>query len=185
MGEVRRIFVAVPLDDSVRHGLSALLRERIPRGIPGRPVPPENWHLTLRFIGPVDDPTVDRVSQVLDEADLGASFRVRWGPLGAFPNARRARVLWVGLTAGAEAAAGLAERVEDALDRASLGPADRPFRGHLTVSRLRPVQDLTPIVESVEPLDVAMRVDRITLFESHLSRRGARYEALEEFPLSR
>jgi RNA 2',3'-cyclic 3'-phosphodiesterase len=181
---VRRLFVAMPVDDDTRHAMAALLAERVPRGLPGRVVAPENWHVTLRFVGWADDRTQDLITAALDGADLGARFRVGWGGLGAFPGPRRARVLWVGIDEGAAKAVALAGRVEEALETAGLPPADRPFHPHLTVSRLRPTQDVTPIVESVAPLGVTTAVDRVTLFESHLGRGGARYEMVEEFPLT-
>jgi RNA 2',3'-cyclic 3'-phosphodiesterase len=180
---MRRVFVAVPLDDDTRHALAAALDAALPMGLSGRPVPPANWHLTLRFIGRVDDPTIDRIVAGLDSTSLGDPFRVRWGGLGAFPNERRARVVWIGLNEGGAEAAGLADRVEDALVASSVEPADRPFRAHLTVSRLRPVQPVLDVVGSVERLGVSMVVDRVCLFESHLGRGGARYDVVEEFLL--
>lgn len=180
---MRRVFVAIPLDDDSRHALAESVEAAVPGGLPGRPVPPPNWHLTLRFIGLADDPTVDRVVEALDSGPLGSPFRVRWGGLGAFPNPGRARVLWIGLTGGAAEATLLAERVEDALMRASLEPADRPFRAHLTLARIRPAQAVADVVGTAEPSEVPMLVDRVALFESHLGRGGARYTVVEEFAL--
>jgi 2'-5' RNA ligase len=53
----------------------------------------------------------------------------------------------------------------------------------MTISRIRPHQDVTPLVASVAPFGVRMRVDRIVLYRSHLGRGGARYEEIGEFPL--
>jgi RNA 2',3'-cyclic 3'-phosphodiesterase len=183
VGPMKRVFVAVPLDDDTRHALAGSVEAAVPGGLPGKPVPPPNWHLTLRFIGRADDPTVDRIVEALDSTPLGPPFPVRWGGLGAFPNPGRARVLWIGITRGAPEAALLAERVEDALGRASLEPADRPFRAHLTLARLRPAQAVADVVGPAEPSEVPMLVDRVALFESHLGPGGARYSVVEEFAL--
>jgi len=179
-----RLFVAAPLTEEARHRLAHLLREAIPRGLPGRPTPPENWHVTLRFLGMVDPVAADRVTAALDEADLGPGFSVRWSRLGAFPRPRRATVLWLGADRGAEEMAGLAERVESAVERAGFEPEDRPFRSHLTLSRIRPHQDVANLVDGVDPLDVVMAVTEVVLYRSHLGRGGARYERLESFPLA-
>lgn len=178
-----RVFVAVPLDEEARHALAAIVAARFPRGMPGRPVSPENWHLTLRFLGWVDEVVLDRVLAALDAADLGPPFPIRWGALGAFPSPRRASVLWVGVDRGEERMAILAAVVSEALEGAGFEPEDRPFHPHLTVSRFRPRQDVTPAVAGSTPAGVAMEVDRMTVFQSHLGRGGARYEPLEEFPL--
>jgi 2'-5' RNA ligase len=177
-----RAFVAVPLDEETRHGLAHLVRERIST-MPGRPVPPENWHLTLRFLGEVDEVTVDRVRAALDQADLGESFEIRWGALGAFPRASRAGVLWIGVEGGTGPLHGLSEDVEQALGTAGMPPQDRPFRPHLTIGRMRPEQDVRPLLAEGGPLGVVTRVGAIALFESRLGRGGAKYAVVEEYPL--
>jgi 2'-5' RNA ligase len=175
-----RLFVAVPLTDEARHHMSHLLDGG---AIPGRLNHPDKWHITLRFLGEVDEVGKDRVSACLDGADLGVSFRVRWGGLGAFPRPSKANVLWVGVEQGFEHLEGLHETVEDALESAGFPPEDRPFRPHLTLSRIRPQQDVTALVERTESLGIAMPVDRIVLYRSHLGGGAARYEELESFPL--
>ena len=183
MAGLSRLFVAAPLTEEARQALSALIRDRVPDGLPGRPAPPRNWHLTLRFLGDADAVGSDRVAAALDGADLGGSFSVTWGGMGAFPRPRRATVLWIGLTAGAGRLAALAANVEAASQAAGFSPEDRPFRAHMTLSRIRPDRDVRSLVEEFAPAAVAMRVDRVALYRSHLGRGGARYEVVEEFPL--
>jgi RNA 2',3'-cyclic 3'-phosphodiesterase len=177
------MFVAVPLDDESRHALAARLVDEVGADLPGRDVGPPNWHLTLRFIGDVEDPVVDRIVASLDAADLGEPFGVRWGGLGAFPNARRAQVLWVGVSAGEQALSDLAASVDDALAVAGVDPSDRPFRPHLTLSRFRPTESVADVVGRDIDLGVPMQVDRVTLYESRLRRGGAQYRIIDEFPL--
>ena len=66
--------------------------------IPGKVVPPQNWHITLRFIGTIDEVALDRLVAGLDELDLGPRFEVVFGALGAFPRSTRATVLWRAIT---------------------------------------------------------------------------------------
>ena len=66
---------------------------------------------------------------------------------------------------------------------AGFAAEDRPFRPHLTLSRFRPHQDVTSLLESVLIPAVPMPVGRIVLYRSHLGRGGATYEEMEEFPL--
>jgi 2'-5' RNA ligase len=169
--------------DDARAALAALLDEAAPRGLPGRPVPPANWHLTLRFLGDVAEVRCERLLAALDAADLGEPFTVRWGGLGAFPRAARATVLWVGADRGSGEMVEVAGAVETAARDAGFPAEERPFRTHLTLSRIRPHQDVTPLVEGVEPFGVSMPVDRVVVYRSHLGRGPARYEEFEEFPL--
>lgn len=164
--------------------LAAQVEEWVgPPGMPGRGVAPANWHLTLHFLGPTDEVAYDRVCAAMDAAPLGSRFSVTVEGVGAFPNPRRATVLWLGITRGAERLDELAATVEEAVAEAGLPPEERPFRPHLTVSRLRPHQDVTPLIERGGVGPVAFGVGEVVLFRSHLQRGGPRYEPLERFPL--
>lgn len=182
MGNVRT-FVAVPMGAEARHRLAHLVDGADP--IPGRALHPRKWHLTLRFLGEIDAVQLDRVTASLDQSDLGEAFPMRWGGLGAFPRPRKATVLWVGVDRGEAELVALAEAVEESVVAAGLPPEERPFRPHLTLSRIRPPQDVAVLVDATAPLGVAMDVDRVALYRSHLGgSKGARYEELESFPLS-
>lgn len=178
-----RLFLAVPLTEEARRGISEHLGRALAHPLPGRPVRPENWHLTVRFLGEADEAEADRVIREVDGADRGPAFRVRWGGLGAFPRPRRATVLWLGLDQGVGEAERLAAVVEGAVEAAGFPPEERPFRSHLTLSRLRPDQDVTAVLAAVPPVGWGMPVDRVVLFRSHLGSGGPRYEELAVFPL--
>lgn len=178
-----RLFVAADLTGEARDLLAHVLEAWAPRGLPGRVVPPGNWHLTLRFLGESDEPTLDRVVAGLDQADLGARFRVEFDSVGAFPRAARATVLWVGVGTGAERLGELAETAEAVAVGAGFSPEDRPFAPHLTLSRIRPHQDLRPMLERGFGGRVSFELDHLTLFRSHLGGGPARYEVVEVFPL--
>jgi len=179
-----RLFLAIPLTDEARHAIVHHLKGHLAHPLPGRPVRPELWHLTLRFLGEVDEVGCDRVAREVDAADRGPAFDVRWSGLGAFPRARRANVLWLGVDRGEEEAESLAAAVEAAVEAAGFAPEDRPFRSHLTLSRIRPDQDVSTVLEAVPPLGLAMPVDRAVLYRSHLGPGGPRYEEIEAFPLT-
>jgi 2'-5' RNA ligase len=177
-----RVFVAVPLDEETRHRLARVVADRVPE-IPGGAVDPQKWHLTLRFLGEVDEVTVDRIRHSLDTADLGGSFTMAWGGLGAFPRPARASVLWVGIPRGADDLRALWMATEAALDEAGFPPEDRPFRPHLTIARIRPPEDVSEVMAGEPLATVPMAVDRVTLFQSRLERGGARYSVVDEFCL--
>jgi 2'-5' RNA ligase len=185
MTDGRRIFVAVDIGDDVRRALAAHLGAATgTSNLPGKAVPAANWHLTLRFLGMVGAVAYDRLLAGLDQAPLGPSFPIRFGRLGAFPRPGRATVLWMGIDEGAEDLTGLAETVEDVVAGAGLPPEDRPFHPHLTLSRIRPQQDVRPLLERVPPFARRQTVPAITVFESRLGGGPAVYRPLESFPLS-
>jgi 2'-5' RNA ligase len=178
-----RLFLAISLTDEARHAIVHHLKTHLTHPLPGRPVRPELWHLTLRFLGEVDEVAGDRIMREVDAADRGPAFTLRWGSLGAFPRPRRANVLWLGVDQGEQAAERLAAVVEEAVEAAGFPPEDRPFRCHLTLSRIRPDQDATAVLDAVPPLGLAMPVNRVVLYRSHLGPGGPRYEEVEAFPL--
>jgi len=179
-----RVFVAVPVPDEVRHRIVTALGATVDH-IPGKVVRPGNWHVTLRFLGEIDEVACEILVSRLAEAELGGRFRLRWGGLGAFPRAERATVLWIGPDRGGEALDALAVSVDAAVDRAGFPPEDRPFNPHLTLSRLRPAEDVAGLVTTTAPFGITMEVDRVTVYQSRLGSGGAAYRILEEIPLGR
>ncbi len=174
-----RLFLAVALTDEVRHGLAAFLGERVIR-LPGRPVPPDNWHLTLRFLGSADALQRDRVLEFLDEHLIIEPFTLGFTGLGAFPQPSRATVLWLGVGRGTDQLAAVATICEEAAVSVGFEQEDRPFHPHLTLSRIRPPVGVDGIVEQVGVFPLKMEVDRVTLYQSHLGGEGASYEAIDE-----
>lgn len=172
------IFVALDLSDDARAALAAVLQNV---EIPGRPSPPENWHVTLRYLGSVDEVSVDRLVGALDDADLVKPFVLRTVGLGAFPKAARATVLWVAATA--PPLNELAEAVDDVAERVGFGREDRPFVGHVTLARIRPPGNVLSLIESVEIPRIQIPVDRVTVFESEQGGGHPHYRPIERIEL--
>ena len=181
-GVATRLFVAVPLPDDIRVALADRLGSL---DMPGKPVPPVNWHITLRFLGWTDDVAFDRMLAALDEADLGPPFDVALGELGAFPRPRNATVIWLAVSNGLTRLEQLAAEAEEAAQSAGFGPEDRPFRAHVTLSRVRPAEDVSGLLETFPDAGLGWRCGSVVVYRSHLGRGGARYEPLETFPLIR
>ena len=179
-----RLFLAAALDDNARHAIVAHLDEQLDfHRLPGRPVPPENWHLTLRFLGSTTPQQRDRVLAYLDEHLAIAPFRISFTDLGAFPRVSRASVLWMGVAGAVEQLESTASICEAAAVAAGFEPEGRPFHAHLTLSRIRPPQDVRPLVDVVEPVGVKLPVDAVTLYRSVLGGGPARYEIVDRVEL--
>ncbi|MGH8948904.1 MAG: RNA 2',3'-cyclic phosphodiesterase, partial [Acidimicrobiia bacterium] len=136
-------------------------------------------------LGWTDDVAFDRMLAALDEADLGPPFDVMLGEMGAFPRPKSATVIWLAVSKGLTRLEELAAAAEEATQRAGLGSEDRPFRAHLTLSRVRPAEDTSGLLASFPGADLGWRCGSVVVYRSHLGRGGARYEPLETFPLTR
>ena len=178
-----RLFIGVPLTEGARWTIDEHLRRTLPDGVPGRPGPAANWHLTLRFLGATRGEQMAAIVRHLRAADMGAAFEVGFGGLGAFSRPRSARVLWIGLTEGVERLIALARIAENAAREAGFAPEEKAFKPHLTISRIQPPRDVTAAIQTVPPLDLRMPVDGVVIFRSHLGGGPARYEAVERFGL--
>jgi 2'-5' RNA ligase len=185
--KLMRIFLAVFPPAEVRRAVHAAAETLKRPGDGVSWVKRENLHYTLRFMGDLGASGLRRVSEAADEAaKTGAAFEAALGALGAFPNARRARVLWAGMTDGAERLTALARALEAALARKGFEAADRPFSAHLTIGRVRePRADWTERLAAarVEPA-TRFTVDRLCVVESRLSPGGSTYTVLHEAPLA-
>jgi RNA 2',3'-cyclic 3'-phosphodiesterase len=168
-----RAFVAVRPPETV---LDAVARVVEDLDVPNvRSTTRDQWHVTIQFLGNQAD--VDAVAHALSRLALRAG-RVRLGGGGAFPSARRARVLWLGLSEGDEWFVQCAAAVGALLAPLGHEPEKRPFHAHLTLARAKAAMDLRRTVEQLgnSPVGDAWTAGEVVLYESRLQRSGARYE---------
>ncbi len=175
-----KVFVGVDLPAEPRAALAESLSSV---AIPGKPAPPQNWHITLRYIGAMDHVSVDRLLAGLDEAEFGGPFTVRVSGLGAFPKPARATVLWVGLGHGSEQLARLSAAVEDVVEGVGFGREERPFVGHITLARIRPPVDVRDLIARADIPSVPIAVDEVTVFETIQRAGGSEYRPIERIAL--
>ncbi|MDI7268926.1 MAG: RNA 2',3'-cyclic phosphodiesterase, partial [Myxococcota bacterium] len=144
-----RAFLAVPLGDEVVRAateLSVQIRGRIREaGVRAKWVPPQNLHVTLRFLGNIAAEQGRAVGEALGPVLRGhASFLARFGAVGAFPSAPRPAVLWIGIGEGAEAMTNLGVDVGRAVTALGFPEEDRPFHAHVTIASARRIGDSSP-----------------------------------------
>jgi 2'-5' RNA ligase len=196
-----RLFIALDVD--------AAIRERIARFMDGvrnsapdaKWVGPETLHITLKFIGEQSAEDVSRIKEVLRSVQA-QSFNVLFRGYGFFPNAKSARVFWVGIHADQHLPE-LAARVDAATAKLGIPREEHGFKPHLTLARARdasgsphqhrrPSQPVHPgrtfvrveekLTALPEPEFGTMTATEFFLYESKLSPRGAQYFKLERFP---
>lgn len=180
-----RLFAAVEVPprqlESVQAAV-ALLKSRLPDA---RWTVPSSWHVTLRFFGEVPDDRVEElVEAIAGVAEACVPAQSRLLDVGAFPSIRRARVLWVGLDDPQRRL----DAVAQGLSVLGARPAEkRSLHPHLTLARFKSPGPVEKELEECRPFTydrTPFYIHRITLFRSHLSPKGAKYEALKRFEFS-
>jgi 2'-5' RNA ligase len=178
---VIRLFVAIPFPAELQRQLALMSG-----GIPGaRWTDDDNFHLTLRFIGEVDEGTCDDVIGALGQVRADA-FSVTLGGIGQFGKGEKARVLWIGVDKN-PALVRLRDRIESALVRAGLEPETRKFTPHVTLARVHgaPADSLGGFVQSHDLVRLGpLAVDSFALFSSWSHGEGPIYEIEAEFLLA-
>lgn len=181
-----RTFVAIPIVEAWEHYLAGLSRDlaALVRGVSW--VKPGNFHMTVRFLGDLGESGASRVGDAVARGVEGAGApHAALGGLGAFPSLGRPRTLWVGIGQGEPELQALARRVNAAIDEAGFEKADKPFRPHLTLGRVREGAQAFDALRgyALPPPPPAAFLDRILVMKSDLHPSGARYTALREVRL--
>lgn len=185
-----RAFIAVELPPALKDALGEVQQAMKGAGAEARWVRAQSIHLTLKFLGDIPSKMVPVVREAMETSAEGTStFEVRVAGTGAFPNERRPRVLWVGLEEPTGALLELQKKLEAALTPLGFEPEGRPFKGHLTLGRIKSPPRGGGIVKAlVSQKDVDLgkiSVDKIVLYQSTLKPSGAVYKSLEEVALSK
>lgn len=143
-----------------------------------------NLHYTMRFLGEVDEAGAESAAVATREAAASRPrFGAALGGFGAFPSAKRARVLWIGMLQGAEPMRLLASTLDEALVRHGFEAAEESFEPHLTVGRVRAPGDWTARLLDAPTVEARFQVDRLQLVKSVLSSGGSKYETVAEASL--
>lgn len=192
MKSVFRAFIAIDLSPDILRridGVSNNLKERM-KNSPIRWVPAENVHLTLKFLGDVSTTYVDNLKEIIRHAATSHEcFEMSVGSLGVFPNARRPRVIWLGVEAPP-----VLQTIQRSIDletnRLGYETKNQTFSPHLTIGRVsrgadyRELKEISDVLES-ETVGFlgATRVDCINLYRSDLKPNGAEYTRVVSVPL--
>lgn len=176
---MNRLFVAIDLDANLADALTS-----IQYGLPGvRWTPPEQLHLTLRFIPEASDAELDELAERLAEIDF-APFELRTGGLGLFLRRQVAEILWYGVESSPELLE-LQRRVETTAREIGLAGEKRRFEPHVTLARMKDaaparLAEYLKLHENLPAYD--LRVDEFGLYSSVLRPDGAVHRLLAAYP---
>jgi 2'-5' RNA ligase len=180
-----RLFIALDLDDDARMAiiaeqkrLAAALRETGRSSV--RWVRPEQMHLTLVFLGEVDEVRAAAIAAEIRQDVPQATFDLVFEGAGVFPPRGAPTVLWLGTSSGADQAIVLQREMARRVARHGVALETRPFHPHLTVGRWRASRpaDREHVLTAAPRRIAAVHVDHATLYQSRLSPAGPSYTAL-------
>jgi len=186
-----RLFVAIPVPDAVRNEMIRVQRELQPLAPAGaiRWARPDQFHLTLRFLGDVPSARVTALQEAVRAVCPGASaLRLCAQGVGFFPNARSPRVIWARIKDD-DRLAELQKKIQTAVHPFSTGPGGEHFAGHVTLGRFKQFkrQETGKLAACAETMKDRVfgewTAGEIEVIRSELSPAGARHTVLAAFPL--
>jgi 2'-5' RNA ligase len=145
----------------------------------------DNIHFTLRFFG---DTKLEKISEIKKQLEriVVEPFEIEITGVGAFPNKRRPRVIWVGVREGGERVRNLKHEIDSLLKEIGYQPEKRKYTPHATIARVRHVRDSRGIADNIEDLvDETvgpMTVSGFTMKKSTLTSKGPIYDTIWRIP---
>ena len=189
-----RSFIAIKLPDELKRELGRLqarLKKEEPPGV--KWVDPNGIHLTLKFLGDVEENWLSEITDAIKTAVQGTPpFNLVVKELGVFPNLKRVQVVWVGMSGEVDKLGQLQQRLESKLAPLGFAPETRPFVPHLTLARLRDQTSMAErerfgqvITKTKFESAYPIKVETISLMKSELTREGAIYSLISSVGLEK
>ena len=180
-----RLFVALDLPEPVHHAITELIAKLQPKSRAARWIKPENLHITLKFIGHVENEKLSPIQTALSSIRIAQSVELHFRGMGFFPNEHRPRAFWCGISSSPNLAE-LAANIDRALVPLGIEPETRPFTPHLTLARFKSDEGIREVVHTATDMkstDFGSATEtNFHLYESLLKSTGAQYNRVASFP---
>ena len=176
-----RLFIALDIPAEIRARLTEFMERARLLAPNARWARVEGLHVTLKFIGHVDDVVVEQIKVALASIKA-APFEVNFGGVGFFPNPNAGRVFWAGVDGG-DHLPRLASTIDAALEKLGFARETKPYHPHLTLARTssRPLRELKPLLSDPPPQFGTMTAREFFLYQSQPQKGGSKYTKLERF----
>jgi 2'-5' RNA ligase len=184
-----RSFIAIELPETVKSALAELQQELKKCGADIRWIKLASIHLTLKFLGNIEDKVVENIVKVIKgTCEKYSEFNLDIKGVGVFPNIKSPRVIWVGVNSNT-AISGLQNEIEGGMSSLGFERENRKFTPHLTLGRFRSYQGKASLVDKIESYKDTtfgiMDVNSVSLIKSDLSPAGAKYTRLANVALGK
>lgn len=184
--ELARLFIAVKISPELAQSLDAAIRQLAMAEADVKWVKTQNLHLTLKFLGEVDESEIAPLIAGL-QAVKYEKFTLDVGSIGILPNVRRPRVIYTDIVKGAEKLQKLAILVEKTAFSLGFEPESRKFLAHLTLGRFKSLKRLNKLLEKIDGAKGVifgkLSVSEVYLIKSKLRPEGPQYTELASIPL--
>jgi len=187
-----RTFIAIKLPTQIKDYLASLQEELKKSGADVKWVAPDNIHITLKFLGEIDEKQLGEISLIMDRVSSDIKgFTVNLDTPGAFPNIKSPRVIWMGLNKGDQQLKTIAKELEERIEKLGIPKEDRAFSSHITLGRTRSGLNRDKLIAALQiaskPRNQTQTsefpVTSVTLFKSTLTPKGPIYEVVKESSL--
>jgi len=182
-----RLFTAIDLPEELVASLSRLLAGLKPAARINW-IPPQNLHITTKFIGDWPDERLPELTTTLHVVPRRSAIAIAIEKLGFFPNPHSPRVFWAGVHGG-DALAELARDTENALATLGIAKEERPYSPHLTLARIKTPGKQPALLQAVAKLPSlefgSFLADSFYLYRSQTAPSGSVYTKLAEFPFAK
>jgi 2'-5' RNA ligase len=176
-----RLFMALDIPADIRARLTEYMERARALASEARWARVEGLHVTLKFIGHVDDAAVEKIKAALS-AIKATPFEVKFTGVGFFPNPNAGRVFWTGVDGG-NSLPKLASTIDAAMEKLGIARETKHYHPHLTLARTnsRPLRGLKPLLEEPTPQFGTMTAREFFLYQSQPQKGGSKYTKLERF----
>jgi len=182
-----RTFIAISVLEEIKKNIADLQRKLKGCGGHIKWVRTESIHLTLKFLGDVEESKIDTIADSLKKAvRTQKSFKISVSGTGAFPNIRQPRVLWVGIDEGKEILTSLASEIDRVCTALGFKPEKRKFSAHLTLGRVKFQKNINTTLNTMNAANFkggSFRAEEIIIMKSELRPEGALYTPLHKIKL--
>lgn len=182
-----RTFIAIELPKEIKDYLGKLEEKLKTTQADVKWVKPENIHLTLKFLGEIDDKKLEKINLILDDVAREKSpYKIQITSIGAFPKLDFLRVIWAGVDRGDAETKEIAKTLEEKIQKIGIPKEERAFSSHITIGRTRSTKNREKLVQELKNIadcsreNLEFSVTKIILYKSTLTPQGPIYEVLKE-----
>jgi 2'-5' RNA ligase len=181
-----RLFVAIDLKPEIKEKIAKIIEKLKITNADVKWVEPENLHITLKFLGEVDDNRIAEIREIIKHCLYGKNiFDIEFDGIGFFGSERYLRVIWIGLGKGKEKIIELMDILNKNLNQ--IRHEKLKSEAHLTIGRIRSGKNKQALLDAIKELSTftigKQSVTEIKLKQSQLSRQGPVYKDIEVFKL--
>ena len=173
-----RTFIAVEIDSQTKQKISDLIASLKKSNADVKWVTKDQMHLTLKFLGNIEQNKVQEISDVLKSiAGNFKPFSISLSAIAGFPNLNRPKVIWLGIEKGAENLKKLNELIETGLEKIGFRKESREFNPHLTLGRVRTFKNISELTQIINENNIhnEVKINELILFQSTLTPKGSIY----------